>query len=376
MAFPLGNEVNSAVFRADGSIVSYEKAINELVERAKNELIIISPYLSFDVLANHDRLDKSDAPAVRVVVCPGDSERSAKYIFTSQLDPEILLTYKERGFEIKKNCRVHTKMIISDGRIAIVGSANLSFAALKPERWETGIWLEKGYLDKWALYDYASRLVNESRHIRTREIRRWIEIRDENRKLMEAANKTQEDLDRKVLKKTEQERRRARGKGEALMIFADEDQIDNALKQRRIGFVGLMKSASTHYKFPDCDWHLDLLLDEMRYVPVWLYARNRKEVLAKGRITYSSYNQIDTLLRSYSHQGYVGISDNTWPVDSGVPDIANLDHRKLHVLVVVEALKKLRTPISIDQLHRKGLKNPNVGPGGRYVPISIYKSLS
>ena len=374
MSSTSNNETHSIVLKPDGSSVPYDQAIKDLIESAKRELIIISPFLSFDILKGFDRLDESSAPAVRIVVCPGyASEEDANHIFTGQLNPNILLKYNERGFEVRKNCHLHSKIIVSDRKAAIVGSANLSSAAFSPDRWETGIVEGKEEVRKWFLYEYAKRLVKESKLVRKREIKRWIEVLEEHKSKIAKMKTIQKELDGNLSDKIRRERNRAKGKGEALMLFADQVQIENALGQRKRGFTAMIKRASLQYKFPDCDYHLDVLLDEMGRVPVWLYSRNRQEVVAKGFIVYAAYNQIDTLIRSFAHMGYHGIGNNIWPIDSGFSDVSTLDHRNIHVAVIIEGLKKLRRPIAVTQLERRGLENPNVGPGGRYVPMKISK---
>jgi hypothetical protein len=374
MSSTSNNESNSLVLKSDGSSVPYEQAIKNLIECTKKELIIITPFLTVDILKGFDRLDELNAPAVRIIVCPSYAgEEGAAHIFTKQLDPNILMRYNERGFEIRKNCNLHSKIIISDGKSAIVGSANLSSAAFSPDRWETGVSGENNSPQQTFLYDYAKRLVRQSKLVRKREIKRWLEVLEEHKSKIEKMKIIQQKLDEDLSNKLKRERNRAKGKGEALMLFADEEQIENALGQRRKGFTALIKQASLHYKFPDCDYHLDVLLDEMGQIPVWLYSRDRQEVVAEGFIVNAAYNQIGTLLRSFAHMGYYGISTNVWPIDFGFPDVSILDHRNIHVLVIIEGLKKLRRPITLARLKRQGLENPNVGPGGRYVPMKIFK---
>lgn len=376
MSLTSDNETNSVVLRSDGSSVPYNQAIKDLIESTKKELIIISPFLSFDILKDFDRLDEPSAPAVRIVVCPSYAgEEGAGHIYTKQLDPNILMSYNERGFEIRKNCNLHSKIIISDGKSAIVGSANLSSAAFSPDRWETGISGETNGLQQPFLYNYAKRLVRQSKLVRKREIKRWIEVLEEHKSKIEKMKIIQQELDEGLSNKLKRERNRAQRKGEALMLFADEEQIENALKQRRKGFTALIKQASLYYKFPDCDYHLDVLLDEMGQIPVWLYSRDRQEVVAEGFIVDAAYNQIETLLRSFAHLGYYGISTNVWPIDYGFSEVSALDHRNIHVLVIIKELKKLRRPITLARLKRQGLENPNVGPGGRYVPMKIFKRI-
>ncbi|MGA2310075.1 MAG: phospholipase D-like domain-containing protein [Candidatus Bathyarchaeia archaeon] len=370
------NETNSVVLKSDGSSVPYNQAIKDLIESTKKEIIIISPFLSVDILKDFDRLDEPNAPAVRIVVCSSYAgEEGAGHIYTKQLDPNILMSYNERGFEIRKNCNLHSKIIISDGKSAIVGSANLSSAAFSPDRWETGISRESNGVQQSFLYDYAKRLVRQSKLVRKREIKRWLEVLEEHKSKIEKMKIIQQELDKDLSNKLKRERNRAKGKGEALMLFADEEQIENALRERRKGFTALIKQASLRYKFPDCDYHLDILLDEMGRIPVWLYSRDRQEVVATGFIVYAAYNQIETLLRSLAHMGYYGISNNVWPIDSGFSEVSALDHRNIHVLVIIEELKKLHRPITLARLKRQGLENPNVGPGGRYVPMKIFKRI-
>ena len=370
---------NSIVLKAGRGAISYEQAIRELVEKTEEELLIISPYLSKDILEDFERLDKPDAPAVRIGVCPGDhhgEKETARYVFTGQLNPHILLTYHERGFEVKRNCNVHCKIILSDKKVGIVGSANLSFAAFKPERWEIGILLYRDDSEKWPLYEYASRLVKESKIIRRVEMLRWIKMLKEHKSKIASIEEIQNELDQQLQEKIMQERKRATGKGEALVLFADVDQIENALKRRKDGFVGLIKRGSSYYRFPDCDYHLAVLLEEMRFVPVLLYDRE-DEIRAYGKIIEADYGSIDTLIRSFAHKGYPGIRDGIVPIDRGYSDLSVLDNRKTHILVLIKDLKRFRRPIRKDKiqnsLKKKGLPDSFHGPGGRYIPNSIYQ---
>jgi hypothetical protein len=370
------SESNSLVLKPDGSSVPYNQAIKDLIESTKEELIIISPFLSFDILKDFDRLDEPSAPAVRIVVCPSYAgEEGADHIYTRQLDPNILMSYNERGFEVRKNCNLHSKIIISDGKSAIVGSANLSSAAFNPDRWETGISGENNGLQRPFLYDYAKRLVRQSKLVRKREIKRWLEVLEEHKSKIEKMKAIQRELDENLSDKIRRERNRAKGKDEAMMLFADEEQIQNMFTQRKRGFTAILKRASLRYKFPDCDYHLDFLFEDMISVPVWLYSKDRQQVVAKGFIVDAQYNQIDTLLRSFAHMGYEGIKNNVWPIDAGISDVSILDHRNIHVLVIIKYLRKLRKPISLARLERQGLRNPNTGPGGRYVPMRIFRKF-
>jgi hypothetical protein len=110
-------------------------------------------------------------------------------------------------------------------------------------------------------------------------------------------------------------------------------------------------------------------------VPAWLYSRGKKEVIATGRIVDANYGQITPLLRSFAHRGYSGISYKTFPIDTSFEDHSELDRRKTHVIVIIKGLKRLRKPINLGQLEKNGLTNPNTGPGGRFVPITIFNKL-
>jgi len=369
-------EHNSVVLEPDGNLISYRQAIEQLIENAKKEVLIISPYVTTDILGDNKRLDELDAPVVRMVVCPGEKhEESARYVFTGQVNPDILLKYYDRGFEIRKNCALHSKIVFSDGKAAVVGSANLSSAAFERNRWETGVLVSENSPQRGSLYRYAQRLAKRSKLVRKREIKRWIELLEKHKAKIAKMRKASNELDEQLKDKVEQERYKAKGKGEALMLFASADQIDSALAQRR-GFVGLIKIASQYYKFPDCDYHLDILLDEMGKVPVWLYARGQKEVIASGHIIYADYGRIDTLVRSFSHRGYKGVGKKIVPIDAQITDLTELDKRKIHVLIIVKRLEKLPKPIKVDQLKELGFRNPNTGPGGRYVPIRTFRNLT
>lgn len=362
---------NSAVLDQNGQFVNYRQAVEQLISKSKQEILIISPYLTTDILKNRQELDRKDAPAVRIVVCPGDDYWSARYIQSEQLDPKILLEYLNRGFEIRKNCSLHSKIFFSDGKDAIIGSANLSLAAFNSERWETGTLIPGHTQQSISLYQYAKRLLSESKLVRRREINRWIEHLEKYKERMAKIRKMQKELDEKYTRKLQEELAKARLDGEALILFASPSQIDEALRQK--GFAGLIKSASQDYKF--CDYHLDLLLEKMRRVPVWLYGRGQKEVVASGNIVQASCGQIDTLFRSVAHSGYIGIREKSIPIDESYDSCSELNQRRTHVLMIVKGLRRLSNPIKLGQIERNGVRNPNTGPGGRYLPLRIFKKL-
>lgn len=370
-------EETSVVLDPDGNLIQYNMAIDDLIKNAKKELLIITPYLTTDLFKGRNEFDEANAPLIRIVVCPGNKKGSAENVFNGQLDPKILLDYFNRGFEIRQNCSLHSKIVFSDYTKAIVGSANLSSAAFKSGRWETGVLLDdsKNKAQIQSLYNYSEHLLDNSKPVKRREIERWRELCNEYQPKIAKSNTIIENINEELKKKSSREENEARGKGEALMLFADAIQIEEALSHSK-DFVGLIKTASQRYRFPDCDYHLDLLLGDRKKVKIWLYARGSQKVIAEGKIVYADYGQIKFLRRSLATRGYSGVGKKIVPIDSGVRDPSELDERKIHVMVIVKKLEKLKEPIKLEDLEKSGFQNPNKGPGGRYIPISTFNKLS
>ena len=110
--------------------------IKDVVSRAKKSVKIASAWIRGEVL--RDILSQlPEHVEVQIVVRASSTED------LDITDPEVFVVVKEKGGKVFLNPRLHAKFLISDGREAVVGSANLTRAGLFPEgNVETALYLK------------------------------------------------------------------------------------------------------------------------------------------------------------------------------------------------------------------------------------------
>ena len=117
-------------------ISSFEKLF-----KAKNELLICSPYISPNYLTELIDISKKDVK-VKVITTNTQNEylRSTLWILNQ--------TKEEPNFEFKFITRLHAKIYIADDKYAIHGSPNLTDAGLKSNIEQFSIVKEKDEIEK------------------------------------------------------------------------------------------------------------------------------------------------------------------------------------------------------------------------------------
>lgn len=121
---------------------TYSKKIEELIEKAEKEILILSPYLNGRFLHN---LKIANQKGCKIKILMKYSKDSHKRIKDAK---ETLREYKIA--DVRVNNSLHGRMLIADGKELILGSGDLDSNSMDNNK-ECGIWTNNSIIVKEAI---------------------------------------------------------------------------------------------------------------------------------------------------------------------------------------------------------------------------------
>ncbi len=110
----------------------------DLIRRAKKEVLLVNPYLELCNLSN-TLIDAVEAKAKVLVITRNPSDNKHDKMENIEEKQKYHETLKEKGIIINYDTRIHAKLLVVDGQIAIISSMNYYSWSSGGSSWEAGM---------------------------------------------------------------------------------------------------------------------------------------------------------------------------------------------------------------------------------------------